>query len=352
LAGFVVALERNQQIMKNIPNSNISLSLLLCAVTLHCLSLTGFAQTNLVLALDGTSGYVTVPSTTDLQTDEITIEAWIYPTQVPNDEFGSFINKGDGLTGNSQRTYEARWVPSNSLVFAFYFDVVSGLPDYASFPVPVFSNQWTHVAATFSSSAGYIQVFTNGVLAAWATNLNGTPIQGRGLRQTTLPLVFGWTPSFATTYASGYMDEIRVWNVARTQAEIAESRFCRLTGAEAGLTGYWNFDNGTAMDLSSNGNNGVLNGGANIIPIPGQDAVHEGICGAPYFEAASLTNLPGAGFLLTLDGPSGLNLQIDTSTNLVNWLPLFVLPNFSGRLEFIDPEASNFQQRFYRAVPQ
>jgi len=101
------------------------------------------------------------------------------------------------------------------------------------------------------------------------------------------------------------MDEIRIWNVARTQAEIAESRFCRLTGAEAGLTGYWNFDNGTAIDVSDHGNNGVLSGGASIIAIPGQDAVHQGICGAPYFEPSSLALRPGAGFHLTLDGPSG-----------------------------------------------
>jgi len=67
-------------------------------------------------------------------------------------------------------------------------------------------------------------------------NIRHSLLHWSGIGQTSLPLVFGATPGFSTVYASGIWTKSAIWNVARTQAEIAESRFCRLTGAEAGLT--------------------------------------------------------------------------------------------------------------------
>ena len=37
-----------------------------------------------------------------------------------------------------------------------------------------------------------------------------------------------------------------------------------LDGDESGLVGYWNFNDGTATDLSGNGNHGTLRGAAQI----------------------------------------------------------------------------------------
>ena len=110
---------------------------------------------------------------------------------MPNDQYGSFINKSDGLTATSQRTYEWRWLPGNTLTLSFFLVHVDGLSDAAELVVPVMSNQWTHVATAFSGSAGSLQIYTNGVLAAWDNGSNAAPIQGRSLRQTTLPVVFG-----------------------------------------------------------------------------------------------------------------------------------------------------------------
>jgi len=48
------------------------------------------------------------------------------------------------------------------------------------------------------------------------------------------------------------IDEIRAWNVAKTQAEVQDAALQALTGQEPGLVGYWNFDNPSGLD-SSNG---------------------------------------------------------------------------------------------------
>ena len=61
------------------------------------------------------------------------------------------------------------------------------------------------------------------------------------------------------------LDEIRIWNRARTHKEIRSTMDAPLTGDEPGLAGYWNFDDGTARDLSPNKNHGALEGSSQIV---------------------------------------------------------------------------------------
>ena len=44
---------------------------------------------------------------------------------------------------------------------------------------------------------------------------------------------------------SGALDEVRIWNIARSGREIAENANRELTGSEAGLVNYWRFNEGT-----------------------------------------------------------------------------------------------------------
>ena len=47
---------------------------------------------------------------------------------------------------------------------------------------------------------------------------------------------------YPPNYFNGQIDEFRIWNVARSAAEIMSTMNHTLTGNEAGLTGYWKFD--------------------------------------------------------------------------------------------------------------
>lgn len=262
----------------------VSLLALLWAVILHVSCCTGLAQTtNQVLSLDGNGDYVTVPTASDLQNPaEFTIEAWINPQQGSQNNT-VYINKSDNVNATSSRTYELQWVanadsagPGKSVRFIVFLS--DGRWTFVA--APAAENTWVHIAGCFSSSQGMLQLFTNGVLADLTTVAAGTPLTEATLRQTTLPVQFGRAEYSPYFYAHGFMDEVRIWDKARTQADIDNRRFCRLSGKESHLAGYWNFDDGTATDLTGHGHNGTFTGNAQVTPIVGGDAVHAGVCGS------------------------------------------------------------------------
>lgn len=257
-----------------------------------------FAQTNQVLVLNGNSGYVAVSSSSYLQpSNAITVEAWVFPVlgSHPN---SFFINKSDGQNALSQRTYElyCQTPGPNGAGDGIGFIVFLGSSTYAYGFVPVSTNQWTHFAAVYTSNPGLLNLYTNGVLASSTSHDAGgvTPLAGLTVRQTTQPLYFGvnlidFQLGEVNTFAAGYLDEIRIWGTSRTGIQIAESRFCRLTGSESSLMAYWNFDGTNAIDLTGHGNSGTFQGGAAAVPVTDPDPVHAGVCGAPYFDPASLS---------------------------------------------------------------
>jgi hypothetical protein len=55
------------------------------------------------------------------------------------------------------------------------------------------------------------------------------------------PLRIGCNPENKGCF-NGWFDEFRIWNVARTDAEIKDNYTKPLVGNEPGLVGYWKFD--------------------------------------------------------------------------------------------------------------
>lgn len=57
-------------------------------------------------------------------------------------------------------------------------------------------------------------------------------------------------------------------------------------------------------------------------------------------------------FHLNAAGPDGAWFQVLYSTNALNWVPICTNQVINGSVDFIDPDASTSQWRFYRTVPQ
>ena len=69
-------------------------------------------------------------------------------------------------------------------------------------------------------------------------------------------------------FFKGLIDEVSIWDTALTQDKIQSYMNLELTGAEAGLIGYWSFNEGsgmTAFDQSHSNNDGTLQNGTQWI---------------------------------------------------------------------------------------
>lgn len=59
---------------------------------------------------------------------------------------------------------------------------------------------------------------------------------------------------------------------------------------------------------------------------------------------------PAGGFDLVLSGIASEVYVIEASTDLIDWQRLGTIANPAGSVDFLDPEATNFSKRFYRAL--
>ena len=107
-------------------------------------------------------------------------------------------------------------------------------------------DQWIHFAMTYDQAA--VMLYVNGNYMAGMVGSRKT-VTGGMLATARTALTIGGNPRGA--YFNGEIDELRMWNVARTQAEIMATMNTTLAGNEPGLVGYWKFDDGagaTAAD--------------------------------------------------------------------------------------------------------
>lgn len=190
--------------------------------------------------------YIAVPFAEVLApTSALTVEAWMKadtlsgsPSIISKTEVGGYALYGAGGT--------------------LRFDVrLNGIYRTVSVNGNGILKQWHHVAAT--TDGRYTRLYIDGVLSASDDAGGHYPIQ----YSSSNGLIFGAEASNSNVANGGFfdgaLDEIRIWNVMRTGAEIADFKDTLLAGNESGLIGYWRLDEGSgaaAGDLTANNNDG------------------------------------------------------------------------------------------------
>jgi concanavalin A-like lectin/glucanase superfamily protein len=118
------------------------------------------------------------------------------------------------------------------------------------------SDQWVHIAMTYDGTT--LTTYVNGKSGITSTG-NGTIT---ALATGSSSLMIGCNPENKQCF-NGLFDEFAIWNVARTAMQIKDNYNHPRVGNEAGLVGYWKFDDDvgstTAKDsLMTAGHPGTL----------------------------------------------------------------------------------------------
>ncbi len=209
---------------------------------------------------DGNDDYVFFGDVLDFS-GPFTLEAWVLlepgATGHPPTWDTDIVAKVGGIAGNNG--YELAYgVDENPDELACLFNTGGNVwPQYKlSRPVDDIHGCWMHLAGTYDGDT--LAVYRNG------NSLGSQSVGSQTIADSGSPLMIGANAN-NMNYWQGWIDEVRIWNVARTEAELRSTMYRSIGGTEPGLIGYWNFDTGfggdVVHDLSSGGNNGALRNG-------------------------------------------------------------------------------------------
>ena len=161
-------------------------------------------------SFDGSDDNIRIADASSLRPTNITVTAWVYARntvdqyiiskgKTSGDSYNFAINVFGGSGKVSWNSYNGSWV-----------SIIS------SSTIP--TNQWVHLAGTYDSSAQQMKFYINGVQEGSPASLSSIDYTGTtSLRIGSRSL---WNDT-ATNYFNGFIDDVRIYNYARTPAQIA-----------------------------------------------------------------------------------------------------------------------------------
>jgi uncharacterized repeat protein (TIGR03806 family) len=330
------------------------------------------------LSADGVTGYVRIPVSI---LNDFTISLWAKTTAtagtgqwwagkglVDGEVNGSVNDFGTSLVGNK-----------------FGFGI--GSPDTTILSTSAINDgQWHHLVATRNAFNGQMKVYVDGVLQATGTGATAARTGSPFLRIASIQT--GVAPGFL----AATLDDVRLYNYVLNSTQIgsfvntapvlpAISNRVVLAGRTLSITNSATDPEAPPQILtyslvgppsppagaSLNPSNGVFSwrpaiaqaGTTNIFNIrvadngsPSLDATRTfqvSVLG-PVQPALNSTLFNNGQFKLLISGDAGPDYSIFGSTNLEDWTLILSTNSPPVPFEFVDPGATNFQQRFYRVL--
>lgn len=179
---------------------------------------------NTVMKFNGVNDYIAVGDNPNLRITSYTLELWIKPNGTPNEEW-------KGIIGKPGRSFNV-WLNRNGFIHHRFHTSAStnaGTPDTPAGSIKW--SEWNHVVITNDGTTA--RTYLNGKLSTEVA-IGGSLI----VDQTPLYIGCGLDNGWGN-YFKGQMAEVRIWKVARTQAEIQGDMYQRLSGKEANLVAYY-----------------------------------------------------------------------------------------------------------------
>lgn len=209
-----------------------------------CLSLN--AQNN-VLNFNGSTSYATLPSSVQPSGTAFSAESWIYIENGAGNDQKILMNLtwGGGCKGFALNIYK-------DAILGHFFNAsmyISGNGYFSGNSAYLLNNTWYHVAMTWSQSGG-MKTYLNGVLCSSVTTDN------RAYTSSGVTTYMGCGDAPSWGFFKGKLDEVRLWNIELTQADITARMYHTLAGTETGLKAYYQMTNGSGNSLTDNSGGG------------------------------------------------------------------------------------------------
>jgi hypothetical protein len=210
-------------------------------------SMVTFGQVGNSLRFDGIDDRVVIPSTTQ---NSVNIPSTF--------EVNIFVDAATTAQIIAKYGWTLKLNSDNSITF-----YIEDAPIITSDPNAITLNTWHHIAGVADGTNNTLYI--NGVSAGTAAHVSTTiPSAASG------DVVLGTDVNF-TGHFAGALDEVRIWNVARTATQIAANKNSELgltSGERTGLVAYYQFNQGIAggsnplqmflSDTSGNSNPGAI----------------------------------------------------------------------------------------------
>ena len=241
------------------------------------------------LYFDGTKAAVAIDSFA-FDGRAVTIEFWNYIDSATLKNGSAFAL---GAADNVSNRMQAHVPWSDKRVYWDYGNI--NTTGRLSAPYDLYMNKWTHVALV-SNGIDAKQIYLDGYLVANSGSA--------GFPHDLSKLTIGGMPG--ASYHLGTIDEFRIWNTPRTQAQIHADMYRKLPPPQSGLIGYWNMDEGMGIatrDSSGFDHNGVLVNGPEwrsaLLPLTGIAAMLSGpaiVTRGSAGNVYSVPNTPGMSY--------------------------------------------------------
>jgi hypothetical protein len=166
------------------------------------------------LRFDGVDDWVTITdgaanNPLDLTTG-MTVEAWVNPSTLAGWDTIVMKQRGAGLLSYALYAYDGG-VAAGGTAFPAGYARIQGVDQPVRGVATLPLNTWTHIATTYNGTTQLF--FVNGVQVGSRPMTTAIAVGNQQLR-------IGGNSSFAGEFFQGLIDEVRVYNRARTAAQI------------------------------------------------------------------------------------------------------------------------------------
>ncbi|PWU21672.1 MAG: hypothetical protein C5B50_01135, partial [Verrucomicrobia bacterium] len=199
---------------------------------------------NYALAFSGqTNCYAAVNTGAGSLAGTFTVEAWANPATTSG-ALGIIGSRQTNNYGFDFKIKDGTLLHGDIGNGSNFITITADVPNFTFTP-----GKWHHIAYVVTPTN--YTIYTDGNLAGGTNYPPDFPI----LYQPGNSLFIGKT-GFPSENMNGWIDEVRIWSTARSQAQIQANKNQVLTGTEPGLQAYWRFDEGSgtsSTDLTGHG---------------------------------------------------------------------------------------------------